>query len=96
MKLRRTLLALAALSRLDGSDGRRHRRYLPAHWLRPTLADGGVFSSLSPAPRGSRAGGGGGELAGAVHALRSDVGTPPRPVRIAAETKPPRPKRCSL
>ncbi|WP_341856295.1 hypothetical protein [Brachybacterium sp. GPGPB12] len=33
-----------------------------------TLADGGVFSSLSPAPRGDRAGGGGGELAGAVHA----------------------------
>ncbi|MEV0867729.1 prolyl oligopeptidase family serine peptidase [Brachybacterium paraconglomeratum] len=50
-----------------------------------TLADGGAFSSLSPAPRGSRAGGGGGELAGAVHALRSDVGTPPRPVRIAAD-----------
>lgn len=50
-----------------------------------TLADGGVFSSLSPAPRGSWAGGGGGELAGAAHALRSDVGTPPRPVRIAAD-----------
>lgn len=50
-----------------------------------TLADGGVFSSLSPAPRGSRAGDGGGELAGTVHALRSDVGTPPRPVRITAD-----------
>ncbi len=41
-----TLLALAALSCLDGNDGRRHRRYFPAHWLRPTLADGGVVGTL--------------------------------------------------
>lgn len=38
-----------------------------------TLADGGVFSSLSPAEDGS------------VLALRSDVATPARPVRITAE-----------
>ena len=38
-----------------------------------TLAGDGVFSSLAVAEDG------------AVHALRSDVGTPPRPVRIAAD-----------
>ena len=37
------------------------------------LAGDGVFSSLSAAEDGT------------VHALRSDVGTPPRPVRIAAD-----------
>lgn len=36
-----------------------------------TLADSGVFTCLAPAPDGS------------VYALRSDVTTPPRPVRIA-------------
>lgn len=36
-----------------------------------TLADTGVFTSLAPAPDGS------------LYALRSDVGTPPRPVRLA-------------
>ncbi|WP_431869273.1 prolyl oligopeptidase family serine peptidase [Nocardiopsis eucommiae] len=35
-----------------------------------TLADAGVFTSLAPAPDGS------------LHALRSDIGTPPRPVRL--------------
>src|SRR5690606_39815482 len=38
-----------------------------------TLAGDGVFSSLSVAEDGT------------VYALRSDVGTPPRPVRIAAD-----------
>ncbi|MBB5830563.1 S9 family peptidase [Brachybacterium aquaticum] len=38
-----------------------------------TLASGGAFTSLSPAPGGE------------VLALRSDVGVPPRPVRIAAD-----------
>src|SRR5690606_5980357 len=38
-----------------------------------TLAADGVFSSLSAAEDGS------------ILALRSDVGTPPRPVRIAAD-----------
>lgn len=45
----------------------------PATGAVSTLADGGVFSSLSPAEDGS------------VLALRSDVATPPRPVRITAE-----------
>nr|WP_229719119.1 arabinosyltransferase domain-containing protein [Nocardia jinanensis] len=41
-----TLLSLVALARLDTSDGRGHRRFLPAHWLKPTIADGGVISTL--------------------------------------------------
>ncbi|MGV9674513.1 arabinosyltransferase domain-containing protein [Nocardia sp. NPDC003482] len=41
-----TLLALGALARLDTSDGRGHRRVLPAHWLKPTWADGAVIGTL--------------------------------------------------
>ena len=41
-----TVLALVALARLDTSDGRGHRRFLPANWLKPTLADGGVIGTL--------------------------------------------------
>lgn len=41
-----TLLSLVALARLDTSDGRGHRRFLPAHWLKPTIADGGVVGTL--------------------------------------------------
>ncbi|MFC3963893.1 arabinosyltransferase domain-containing protein [Nocardia jiangsuensis] len=41
-----TLLALGALARLDGSDGRGHRRFLPRNWLKPTLADGAVIGTL--------------------------------------------------
>ncbi|MGW5386969.1 arabinosyltransferase domain-containing protein [Nocardia sp. NPDC003963] len=41
-----TLLSLVALARLDTSDGRGHRRILPAHWLKPTIADGGVIGTL--------------------------------------------------
>ena len=41
-----TLLALAALARLDGSDGRGHRRFLPAKWFKPTGVDGAVIGTL--------------------------------------------------
>ncbi|WP_084487095.1 arabinosyltransferase domain-containing protein [Nocardia sienata] len=41
-----TVLSLVALARLDTSDRRGHRRFLPAHWLKPTLADGGVIGTL--------------------------------------------------
>ncbi|UFT00193.1 arabinosyltransferase domain-containing protein [Nocardia huaxiensis] len=41
-----TLLAMGALGVLDTSDGRGHRRILPAHWLKPTWADGGVIGTL--------------------------------------------------
>ncbi len=41
-----TLIALAALGRLDTSDGRGHRRILPAHWLKPTWADGAIVGTL--------------------------------------------------
>nr|WP_228789847.1 arabinosyltransferase domain-containing protein [Nocardia puris] len=41
-----TLLALGALARLDGSDGRGHRRFLPANWFKPTAADGAVIGTL--------------------------------------------------
>ena len=41
-----TLIALAALGRLDTGDGRGHRRFFPAHWLRPTWADGAVIGTL--------------------------------------------------
>ncbi|GAA5047280.1 arabinosyltransferase domain-containing protein [Nocardia callitridis] len=42
-----TLIALGALARLDGSDGRGHRRFLPANWLKPTWADGAVIGTLA-------------------------------------------------
>nr|WP_232542000.1 arabinosyltransferase domain-containing protein [Nocardia bovistercoris] len=41
-----TLIALGALARLDGSDGRGHRRFLPANWLKPSWADGAVIGTL--------------------------------------------------
>ncbi|MGW4530234.1 arabinosyltransferase domain-containing protein [Nocardia sp. NPDC004340] len=41
-----TLLAMGALAVLDTSDGRGHRRILPAHWLKPTWADGGIIGTL--------------------------------------------------
>ncbi|MBO0854696.1 MAG: arabinosyltransferase domain-containing protein [Nocardia sp.] len=41
-----TLIALAALARLDTGDGRGHRRFLPANWLKPTWADGAVLGTL--------------------------------------------------
>ncbi|WP_167471412.1 arabinosyltransferase domain-containing protein [Nocardia arthritidis] len=41
-----TVIALGALARLDSSDGRGHRRILPANWLKPTWADGGVIGVL--------------------------------------------------
>lgn len=41
-----TLIALGALARLDGGDGRGHRRFLPANWLEPTWADGAIIGTL--------------------------------------------------
>ncbi|WP_425303064.1 arabinosyltransferase domain-containing protein [Nocardia wallacei] len=41
-----TLIALGALARLDTGDGRGHRRFLPAHWLKPTWADGAIGGTL--------------------------------------------------
>ncbi|MFE3191697.1 arabinosyltransferase domain-containing protein [Nocardia sp. NPDC059240] len=41
-----TLLSMGALAVLDTSDGRGHRRFLPAHWLKPTWADGGIIGTL--------------------------------------------------
>lgn len=41
-----TLLALAALARLDTSDGRGHRRFFPASWFRPTWVDAVVIGTL--------------------------------------------------
>ncbi|RDI48474.1 arabinosyltransferase domain-containing protein [Nocardia mexicana] len=41
-----TLIALAALGRLDTGDRRGHRRIFPAHWLKPTWADGAVAGTL--------------------------------------------------
>ncbi|WP_084495364.1 arabinosyltransferase domain-containing protein [Nocardia shimofusensis] len=41
-----TLLALGALARLDASDGRGHRRFLPSGWFKPTGADGAVIGTL--------------------------------------------------
>lgn len=41
-----TLVALVALGQLDKGDGRRRRRVLPAHWLRPTWADGAIIGTL--------------------------------------------------
>ncbi|WP_040772716.1 arabinosyltransferase domain-containing protein [Nocardia pneumoniae] len=42
-----TLIALIALHLLDTSDGRRPRRFLPAHWWRVTPADGAVLGTLA-------------------------------------------------
>ncbi|WP_309138994.1 arabinosyltransferase domain-containing protein [Nocardia cyriacigeorgica] len=42
-----TIVALIALHLLDTSDGRRARRFLPAHWWRFTLADGAVLGTLA-------------------------------------------------
>ncbi|MFE3024470.1 arabinosyltransferase domain-containing protein [Nocardia tengchongensis] len=41
-----TLLALYALHLLDTSDGRKPRRFLPAHWWRVRLADVAVLGTL--------------------------------------------------
>jgi arabinosyltransferase B len=41
-----TLIALFALARLDALDGRRHRRFLPGHWLKFTPVDATVFAVL--------------------------------------------------
>nr|WP_246023280.1 arabinosyltransferase domain-containing protein [Nocardia yunnanensis] len=41
-----TLLALYALHLLDTSDGRKTRRFLPAHWFRVRLADVAVVGTL--------------------------------------------------
>ncbi|MFC7962675.1 arabinosyltransferase domain-containing protein [Rhodococcoides kroppenstedtii] len=41
-----TVASLVALHRLDGSDGRRSRRFLPAHWLRLTGVDAVVLGTL--------------------------------------------------
>jgi arabinosyltransferase C len=41
-----TALALIALHLLDTTDGRRARRFLPAHWWRFRLADGAVLGVL--------------------------------------------------
>ncbi|WP_460721664.1 arabinosyltransferase domain-containing protein [Nocardia heshunensis] len=41
-----TLLAMYALHMLDTSDGRKPRRFLPAHWFRVRLADVAVIGTL--------------------------------------------------
>ncbi|WP_051090733.1 arabinosyltransferase domain-containing protein [Smaragdicoccus niigatensis] len=41
-----TIIAIGALARLDMCDGRSHRRFFPAHWLRPTVADGLIGGTL--------------------------------------------------
>ncbi|UYP19191.1 arabinosyltransferase domain-containing protein [Rhodococcus sp. Z13] len=41
-----TLISLVALHRIDGIDGRRARRFLPAHWWRFTVVDGVVVGTL--------------------------------------------------
>ncbi|MFX0573231.1 arabinosyltransferase domain-containing protein [Nocardia nepalensis] len=41
-----TVIALIALHLLDNADGRRARRFLPAHWWRFTLADAAVLGIL--------------------------------------------------
>ncbi|BAD55035.1 arabinosyltransferase domain-containing protein [Nocardia farcinica] len=41
-----TVIALVALHLLDTSDGRRARRFLPAHWWRFGPADGAVLGTL--------------------------------------------------
>jgi len=42
-----TLIALIALHRLDNTDGRAARRFLPRHWLRFTGVDGLVVGTLA-------------------------------------------------
>ncbi|WP_063019135.1 arabinosyltransferase domain-containing protein [Nocardia niwae] len=42
-----TLIALVALHLLDTADGRKPRRFLPAHWWRVTSADGVVLGTLA-------------------------------------------------
>lgn len=42
-----TALALSALARLDGVDGRTHRRFFPAHWWRVTGIDAVVVGALA-------------------------------------------------
>ncbi|MEU2173247.1 arabinosyltransferase domain-containing protein [Nocardia sp. NPDC019219] len=42
-----TLIALVALHLLDTADGRKARRFLPAHWWRVTPADGVVLGTLA-------------------------------------------------
>jgi len=41
-----TIIALIALHMLDTSDGRRARRFLPAHWWKFTVADGTILGTL--------------------------------------------------
>ncbi|MFI1914775.1 arabinosyltransferase domain-containing protein [Nocardia sp. NPDC020380] len=41
-----TLIALVALHLLDNTDGRKHRRLLPAHWWRVRLPDVAVLGTL--------------------------------------------------
>ncbi|GAC70932.1 arabinosyltransferase domain-containing protein [Gordonia soli] len=41
-----TLLSLATLARLDATDGRRHRRFLPARWWRLNARDYVVIGAL--------------------------------------------------
>ncbi|WP_027507282.1 arabinosyltransferase domain-containing protein [Rhodococcus sp. UNC23MFCrub1.1] len=42
-----TALALSALARLDGVDGRTHRRFFPAHWWKVTGIDAVVVGALA-------------------------------------------------
>ncbi|MET7769148.1 arabinosyltransferase domain-containing protein [Nocardia sp. NPDC005366] len=42
-----TIVALVALHLLDTSDGRRARRFLPAHWWRFSIVDGAVLGVLA-------------------------------------------------
>ncbi|MFC9786896.1 arabinosyltransferase domain-containing protein [Rhodococcus sp. NPDC127528] len=42
-----TIAALVALARLDGTDGRKHRRFFPSHWWKFTLVDGFVVGVLA-------------------------------------------------
>ncbi|QNG20921.1 arabinosyltransferase [Rhodococcus triatomae] len=41
-----TITSLVALGRLDGTDGRHHRRFLPSHWWKFTVIDGVVLGTL--------------------------------------------------
>ncbi|MFD4369026.1 arabinosyltransferase domain-containing protein [Rhodococcus sp. NPDC058521] len=41
-----TLISMVALGRLDGTDGRRHRRFFPAHWAKLTGLDALVMGTL--------------------------------------------------
>ncbi|WP_371830391.1 arabinosyltransferase domain-containing protein [Antrihabitans cavernicola] len=41
-----TLIALGALARLDGTDGRGHRRFFPSHWWKLTGVDAIVVGTL--------------------------------------------------